>query len=386
MTATSAYDVAVIGLGGMGSATAYHLARRGAKVLGLEQFGPAHDQGSSHGQSRIIRLAYFEGAFYVPLLLRAYELWDQLQRESGRHLLTMTGGLYLGAPGCSLIDGALSSVAAYGLAHEILSSNEVRRRFPPFRPPQHFVGVYEPQAGVLDPEGSIHAALALAGQHGADLHFAERMLRLELAPSGNGATIVTERAAYTCDRVVLACGPWTAQFLPDLHLPLSVVRMVMYWFKPTERPEEFLPDRCPIYMWEVDDGLQFYGFPVMEGAAGGVKVALHTQVGTPTTPQSIDRTVHDAEIARVRAIMADYIPQLSGENLDARTCMYTLTPDEHFILDRHPAYPQMAIAAGFSGHGFKFCSVVGEIMADLTESRSTRHNIEMFRIVRSALQ
>ena len=347
-------------------------------MLGLEQFGPAHDQGSSHGRSRIIRQAYFEGVTYVPLLRRAFELWDQLQKESGQPLLTMTGGLYLGVPGSRLIDGALASAAAHSLAHEVLSSDEVRRRFPPFRPPQHFVGVYERQAGVLDPEASVRAALALAGQHGADLHFAERVLRLDLAPSGEGATIVTERAEYTCDRLVLACGPWTAQFLPDLREALSVVRMVMHWFKPTARPEQFLPDRCPIYMWELDDGLQFYGFPAMEGAAGGVKVALHTQVRTPTTPQTIDRTVHDAEIARVRAIMAEYIPQLSGESLDTRTCMYTLTPDEHFILDRHPAYPQMAIAAGFSGHGFKFCSVVGEIMADLTEIAAPSTHIKMF--------
>ncbi len=386
MPAASRYDVGVIGLGGMGSSVAYHLARRGARVLGLEQFGPAHDRGSSHGESRIIRLAYFEGAAYVPLLLRAYELWEQLQRESGQHLLTITGGLYVGAPGSSRIDGARSSVAAHNLAHEILTSDQIRRRFPPFRPPKHFAGVYEPQAGVIDPEGSVRAALALAGQQGADLHFGERVLRLELGTGGEGATIATERATYTCERVVLACGPWTDQILPDLHLPLSVVRMVMHWFKPIDRPEQFLPDRCPVYIWQLDDGVQFYGFPAMGGTAGAVKVALHTLERTPTTPGSIDRTVHEAEIERVRAIVARYIPQLGGESLDARTCMYTLTPDEHFILDRHPAHPQIVIAAGFSGHGFKFCSVAGEIMADLSESRATRHDIDMFRIARAALR
>lgn len=378
MDTTRHYDVAVVGLGGMGSSAAYHLARRGANVLGIEQFGVAHDRGSSHGQSRVIRQAYYEGEAYVPLLLRAYELWDELQAESRRRVLDITGGLYMGQPDSPIIRGSLASAAAHNLPHERLTPAEVRRRYPQMRPPGHFVGVVEPLAGVLDPEGAVTAAVICARRRGADLHFEEPVLSIEPAPGGEGATIVTTRGRYTCDRVVVTAGPWAGQLLADVRLPLSVERAVMYWFLPTAHVEAFAPDRCPVYFWQTSDDVSFYGFPAMRGPAEGVKVAVHSHYRVPTTPETIDRTVHAEEVNRMRDLLREYMPALDGPHRDARTCMYTMTPDAHFVIGPHPAHPQVAFAAGFSGHGFKFCSVVGEIMADLATEGRTRHSIEMF--------
>lgn len=387
MNAGREYDVAVLGLGGMGSAAAYQLARRGARVLGLEQFGPGHDRGSSHGQSRIIRQAYFEGAAYVPLLLRAYDLWRQLEADSGEHLLTLTGGLFLGAPESHIVSGSRASAQRHGLPVEVLTADQVQARFPIFRPPAGALGVFETNAGVLEPERSVLAALNAARRTGADLRFEERVLSLRPEAGGEGATITTERGDYRAARVVVTAGPWAARFLPTLRLPLSVERVVMYWFEPREHAEWFLPGRCPIYLWAFEADRTFYGFPALDGRGGGVKVAFHSrQFRAPTTPEAIDRNVYPAEIAQMRAVLAEYVPLLAGHELRTATCMYTMTPDEHFILDRHPEFPQVAIAAGFSGHGFKFCSVVGEVMADLALDGATRHDIAMFGLQRAALQ
>ncbi len=378
------YDVIILGLGGMGSAAAYHLARRGRRVLGLERYTAAHDQGSSHGQSRIIRQAYFEDPAYVPLLLRAYELWESLARETGRDLLTITGGLMIGAPDSAVVSGSLRSAQEHGLPHEVLDATELRRRYPPFTPAPNLVALSEARAGFLRPEDCVRAHLDGAAQHGADLRFETPVLAWDAAPSGDGVRVRTDRGVYEAGRLVIAPGAWAPQLLADLGLPLRVERRVMAWFDPVGGVAPFAVGHFPIYIWQTEDGVSFYGFPAHDGPRGGVKVAFHNLPWTDAscTPDTVDRAVHPDEIERLRATLRPRLPSLSGPLLAAKTCLYTLTPDEHFVITAHPAQPQVALAAGFSGHGFKFASVVGEILADLATTGATRHPIQLFGLQR----
>jgi sarcosine oxidase len=371
----------VIGLGGMGSAAAYHLAARGKRVLGLEQFTPPHDRGSSHGHSRVIRQAYFEDPAYVPLLLRAYKLWRQLERETGRTLLVETGGLMIGPPHSEVVTGSARSAEQHGLPHELLDAGEIRRRFPPFRPGPNLVAFYERNAGFLRPEAAVQAHLDRAAQLGATLRFEEKVLGWE--PARDRVRVRTGNGTYEAGHLLLAPGPWALQLLADLGLPLEVERQVMYWFEPVGGIGPFLPDRFPVFVWDDERGATPYGMPATNGPTGGVKVAFYR---TPTVqrcaPDTIHRTVHPGEIAQIRAALADRVPTLNGKLLAAVTCMYTNTPDKNFVVAPHPNHPQVVIACGFSGHGYKFCSVVGEILADLAECGETRHDIRLFVLER----
>jgi sarcosine oxidase len=372
------FDTIIIGLGAMGSAAAYQLARRGARVLGLERFTPAHDQGSSHGQSRIIRQAYYENPSYVPLLLRAYELWDAIEREAGEMLLTITGGIMIGEANSKIVSGSIRSAQQHGLQHDLLDAIDIRRRFPQLTPTSNIIALYERLGGVLYPEAAIKAYLRLAAARGAALHFAEPALSWEAADSGDRVRVTTARGSYEAARLVIAAGAWAPELLRELGMPLTVKRNVLYWFEPDGSTAPFLPDRCPVYLWEAEDGSSFYGFPALGGSPGGVKVAFHN-FGPLCTPETIDRHVHAAEIAHIRDWMAERIPALSrGTFLDARTCMYTLTPDMDFVLGLHPQHPQVVIASPCSGHGYKFTSVVGEIVADLALTGTTSQPIGPF--------
>jgi sarcosine oxidase len=369
------YDAIVVGLGGMGSATAYQLAGRGKRVLGLEQFSPAHDRGSSHGRSRIIRQAYFEDPAYVPLLERAYELWEQLERETDRDLMTLTGGLMIGRREGELVSGSLKSAEAHGLPYELLDAAEIRDRFPPFSPDPETVALYEERAGFVRPEESVEAHLDRADALGAELRFEEPILSWEA--SGEGVGVETAAGSYGAERLVITPGAWAPRLLADLGLPLEVERQVMYWFEPKGGLEPFRPDRFPIFIWEPDDGNMFYGFPAQDDDRG-VKAAFFRAGGVPTTPGTIDREVRREEIDFIRGYLAECVPDLAGRCLEARVCMYTNTPDLHFVISVHPDHPQVVVACGFSGHGYKFCSVVGEILADLASEGSTRHPIDLF--------
>ena len=370
------FDVIVVGLGAMGSAAAYHLSSAGRSVLGLEQFGRAHDRGSSHGRSRIIRQAYFEDPAYVPLLHRSYELWHRLEQESGRPLLTMTGGLMLGRPDSAVVAGSLRSAREHHLPHEILDAEEIRRRFPPFTPDPEDQGLYEARAGFLDPEGCITAHLDRAAQLGAELHFDEVVAGWKVTT--DGVRVTTAAGTYEAAAAVISPGAWGAQVLRDLRLPLVVERQVMYWFDPVGGTAPFEVGRLPVYIWETADGTQFYGFPAQDGPRGGAKVATFRLKGSETTPEAIDRTIHDDEIDRMRAAVRGRVGALDAPLLWAKTCMYTTTPDEHFVIGLHPEHPMIALAAGFSGHGYKFASVVGEILAELAVDGRTRHDIALF--------
>ena len=376
MKSVSTADVLIIGLGAMGSAAAYHLARSGQRVLGLEQFTEAHDRGSSHGRSRIIREAYFEHPDYVPLLRRAYDLWETLQREGGPRLLLPTGGVMIGPEPGVLVQGALTSARRHALAHELLDDRALRQRYPAFAVAEDTVAVWEPRAGVLFPELGILAHLREATRSGAVLQFEEQVVSWE-AHEG-GVEVRTDKATYAAGHLIITAGPWAAAVLADLGLPLRVERNVMYWFRPDD-PHAFQPGRFPIYIYEYQPDAFIYGFPQVE--PDGVKVAHHHS-GEFGTPETIRRDITPDEIERMRGILTRTVPGLNGELVHAVTCMYTNTPDGHFIIDRHPHHDRVTLACGFSGHGFKFAPVVGEILAELAIHGHTRHPIALFRLGR----
>ncbi|WP_116452934.1 N-methyl-L-tryptophan oxidase [Blastococcus litoris] len=367
------YDVVVLGLGGMGSAAAAHLAARGQRVLGLERFGAAHAMGSSHGGSRIIRQSYFEDPAYVPLLLRAYELWRRLETDSGADLMTLTGGLYFGRPDCATVAGSLRASREWDLPHDVLDADEIRRRFPTFAPADDEIGLYEEAAGFVRPEATVTAHLSLAERRGAELRFDEPAL--EWSPTSDGVRVTTASGTYTAGRLVICPGAWAPQVLADLGLPLVVERQVMHWFQPDDGVAPFSSDRHPIYIYGGER--QIYGFPAIDGPDGGAKVAFFRQ-GAVTTPEGLDREVRPEEVEFLAADLRRIIPTLPGRSLDAVACMYTTTPDEHFVIATHPHHAQVTIACGFSGHGFKFVPVVGEILADLAIDGTTRHPIGLF--------
>ena len=373
-------DVIVIGLGGMGSAAAYRLAQRGLRVLGLERHTPVHDRGSSHGGSRITRQAYFEDPAYVPLLLRAAELWPQVEADSRRTIAVRTGGVMVGRADSQTVAGSLRSAQEWDLPHELLDAADIRRRFPTMTPAPDEVALYEQGAGLVIPEQSVAAHLALASDSGAELHFGEPVTSWQ-APDGGGVRVRTAAGTYTAGQLVICPGAWAPELLADLGAPFGIERQVQYWFAPAGDAARFRAERHPIYIWEAGGGRQFYGFPSFPdpsgGPAGGVKVAFF-RGGQPCTPDSIDRQVRSEEIEAMRAFVAPRIPDLPATFLAAVTCMYTNTPDEHFVIARHPAHEQVIVACGFSGHGFKFVPVVGEILADLAADGGTSHPIALF--------
>ncbi|MGW2346538.1 N-methyl-L-tryptophan oxidase [Streptomyces sp. NPDC001661] len=370
------YDVIVVGLGAMGSATAHRLARSGQRVLGLEQFAPAHALGSSHGGSRIYRQAYAEGADYVPLLLRAREGWDELSGLSGQNLFLPTGGLMIGRPDTALVSGTLHSAHAWELEHEVLSADDVARRFPTFRLAHDEVAVHENAAGVVRPELTVRACLDLAVGQGAELRFNEPVTDWQSLDTG-GAVVTTRAGRYRAERLVLTPGAWAPGILAG-RVPLSVERRVMHWFQPIGGTDAFAPHRHPVHVW--DDGTaegEFYGFPALDGPAGGVKVAFHGQ-GGPADPDELDRAVRADEIERMREALRTRLPALRGTHLRAAACMYVNTRDEHFVINAHPDYENVVMACGFSGHGFKFVPVVAEILSDLAVRGTTEHPIGLF--------
>jgi sarcosine oxidase len=367
------YDVIIIGLGGMGSAAAYHLARRGQRVLGLEKFTPAHDKGSSHGGSRIIRQSYFEDPAYVPLLLRAYELWEGLAQDSGQEVYRLTGGLFLGPPDSLTVAGSLRASQEWSLPHEVLDAGQIRSRFPNFTPQPGDVGLYEAKAGFARPEMTVAAHLDLAARVGATLRFGEEVQGW--SETKTGVTVTTAAGTYTAGQLVICPGAWAPQLLAELGIPITVERQVLYWLDPVGGTAPF--EDQPIFINENANGMQIYGFPAIDGPDGGVKVAFFRK-GQECTPETIDRVVHPEEISAMRDRVTELLPALTGDCVHSATCMYSNTSDEHFVITRHPDYANVTVACGFSGHGFKFVPVVGEIVADLATTGTTAHPIALF--------
>jgi sarcosine oxidase len=379
---TSHYDVIVVGLGAMGSATLYQLAKRGASVLGIDRFAPPHAMGSSHGKSRIIRQAYFEDPCYVPLVQRAYECWAQLEAESGTALFQQTGGLMIGDPSSEVITGTLRSAREHTLPHQVLTTAEIRARFPAFSPRPQDIGVFEDRAGILAPERAIAAFLGLArapkGGRAAALHTNETM-RSWRAIDG-GVEVATDVGVYRADRLVLTVGAWAKQILAELSLPLTVQRNVLYWFTPLQQAEHFTPAHFPIFLQELESGIAWYGFA---DTGDGVKLALH-QYGQTVDPDAPRTPVSADEVAFMRSLIAQHMPHANGALRDSATCFYTNTPDGHFVVDIHPECPAVVVASPCSGHGFKFASALGEVLADLASGQKPVFEIEPFSLARFA--
>jgi sarcosine oxidase len=373
------YDAIVVGLGAMGSATAYQLARRGQNVLGIEAFTRAHELGSSGGLTRIIRLAYFEHPDYVPMLRAAWELWPQIAAESEHELLLQTGGLYCGRTGSGVLDGSLRSAGGHNLPHELLDSAEARHRFPALQLDDDMQALHEPLAGILYPERCIDAHLQLAERQGAELHFEEHVSGW--SRDGDGIALTTDLATYRSDRLVLAVGAWLPQLAPDLGLPLTVERSPLFWMEPAGPHDRLTPDRLPVYIVEVDSEHAFYGFPVLPGQ--GAKIARH-HGGLPADPDTLDREIHATDEEPVRAFLERYLPLANGRRRDAQVCMYTNTPDFNFIVDFHPGDDRVVICSPCSGHGFKFSNVIGSIVADLLTEGSTAFEIGFMSLGRFA--
>lgn len=362
----------IVGLGAMGSAAACHLARRGRSVLGLDRFSPPHAFGSSHGRTRIIREAYFEHPLYVPLIQRAYELWAELENHSGRKLLQSTGGLMIGRPESEVVTGALHSAREHHLPFKLLPGAEVRLQFPGLHPAEGMVAVWEPRAGILFPEHCIAAHLDWARQQGAALHFEEPVSGWEAG--ARSVRVSSGRGDYESDQLLLCAGSWINTLLPGRDLPVTVERQVQFWFEPKD-PALFQPPCCPIHIWEYEPGRHFYGFPDL---GEGVKVAVHHQ-GEAVSPDSIRREVTAREAEAMRAVVRRFLPEADGPLRSAVVCMYTNTADHHFFIDRHPDHARVLIGSPCSGHGFKFSSVIGEVLADLITRGESRFDLSLFR-------
>jgi sarcosine oxidase len=378
--ASTRHDAIVIGLGGMGSAAAFHLARRGQRVLGLEQFGMLHDRGASHGLTRIIRLAYHEHPSYVPLLRRSYELWHELETLAGETLLIATGSIEGGPEDGRTFRGALEAAELHDLPHDVLDLPELRRRYPAYGPldPTTRV-VFQPDGGFLLAERSLLAHLNQAIVHGAELHFHERVEEWS-STDGGGVTVRTDRATYQADRLVICAGPWAGRVIPQLVELAVPERQVLAWLQPT-RPEWFAPDRFPVFLLDVAEG-SYYGFPVYD--VPGFKFGRYHHLREPMDPDDPDRSTRPDDEAFLRAFAVRYFPEGAGPTIMLKACLFTNSPDEHFIIDLLPDAPQVSVAAGFSGHGYKFCSLVGEVMADLAMQGRTRHDIGLFKLARFA--
>ena len=375
---TDSWDVIVVGLGGMGAAAAWQLAKRGQRVLGIEQFEEAHGKGSSHGSTRMIRQAYFEDPAYVPLLLRSYELWDELGSAVGRPMIFRTGGLMIGQRSSAPVAGALASAAAWGLPHELLDPAAVARRWPTLRLAPTEQAFYEANAGWVRPERTVQAHLDLARAAGAVLMTDTPALGWDVV--GDGVEVRTPSGLHRAGRLVLCVGAWAPHLLARLGLPLVVERQIQHWFAPVAGTGAFGGDH-PVYIWECDDGVQFYGFPATDGPAGGVKVAFFRR-GGPADPDAFDTSVSVAEVEDMRSYVRDRVPALDAPYLRGEPCLYTTTPDEDFVIDTVPDHPQVVVAGGFSGHGFKFTPVVGELLAQLVVGGQPGLPLEPFRMTR----
>jgi sarcosine oxidase len=357
------WDCIVLGTGGAGSAALYHLSKRGARALGIDRFPPGHDRGSSHGDTRIIRQAYFEHPDYVPLLLRAYQLWRELEERSGKELYGEVGLLQVGPPGGQVVPGVVESARNHGLPVEELSGREVQARFPGFRVDPEMSGVFERRAGFLRVEECVRAHAEEARRLGAELRTGEsvRGWRAE----GSGVAVETDCGTYRAGRLIITAGSWAGTLLEGLGLHLEVRRKPLLWYATRgDGPGDlYRAERgCPCFLYEVPEGI-FYGFPRIDRF--GLKAAEHTGGERVADPLQVDRSLRDLDRRPVDGFLRRHLPGVGGEILKHVVCMYTMTPDEHFIIDRHPRHSQVAIAAGLSGHGFKFTAVLGEVLAQL---------------------
>lgn len=376
------YDVIVIGLGAMGSATAYQLAKKGKKVLGIDQFSPPHALGSSHGESRIIRKAIAEGEEYVPLVLRSYEIWREIEKESDEDLLTKTGILIMASNTAKkqnkFLDSTKLAAEHYGIKHRILEAEDIEKEMPQFKLQGDEKGYFEDEAGFLRPELCLSTQLALAKKNGASIHVDERMISYDADESG--VTVKTDKGAYRAKQIVLTVGPWIKDFLPEQYKKeINIYRQVLYWFEAKSNAETFRLGNFPVFNWEFNTAHEdfLYGFPIIDGS-NNVKFATE-QYANKTNPDEMSREVTETEINEMcDHYIKPHFPDISDKCVRAEACMYTVAPDWGFLIDRHPEHSNVVVASPCSGHGFKHSAAIGEILADLSVGSQPKVDISKF--------
>ena len=373
------YDVIVIGLGGMGGAALYHLAKRGASVMGIEQFEIGHDRGSSHGQTRIMRRAYFEHPDYVPLVDLSRAMWAVLAEETGEALFHRSGLFLAGRREDAVIRGVREAAATHLVRIETVERADLDRRFPGLRTADDMEVVFEPDAGFLRVEECVRAHVERARALRAHVRAGEKVKKWK--SDTGGIRVETDRGVYLASKLMICAGPWAGQLLSELRIPLDVRRVVVVWFR-SNNPAHRLDHGAPVFGYDLGDGF-FYGFPVLDER--GMKIGEHLGRQGVTDPSSLDRTLHDDDLPRLNSLIDRFLPGVTHEVIDHGVCMYTMTPDEHFIVDRHPHHENVFFAAGFSGHGFKFAPVIGAALADLCMKGETDVPIEFLGVGRSAL-
>jgi len=382
----SRHDVIIIGLGAMGSAALYQLAKRGVRVLGVDRFAPPHEQGSSHGDTRITRLAIGEGAHYTPLVKRSHEIWRAIERETSADLLTQCGELIISSKNRKssihvegFFQNTVDAARAHGVAHELLDAAQIRARYPQFNVHDDEIGYFEAEAGFVRPEACINAQLLLTKKHGAEIRTGEAVLSFETNRSG--VTVKTDRGTYQADKLIVAAGAWLPKLLgSDFDRLLKVYRQVLSWFAVDGDAAAYEPKRFPVFIWELPDSSQgIYGFPVIDG---GLKVATE-QYASTTSPERVDRSVSMEEIEHMhRNYVAPYLKGVTANCVKAKACLYTVTPDAGFILDTLPSSGRVIVASCCSGHGFKHSAAIGEALADRIENRAGSLDLSPFRLGR----
>ncbi len=372
----TSFDTIVVGIGGMGSSTIFNLAQRGQRVLGIERFSIPNAQGSSHGGGRIFRLSQFAGAQYVPLAIRSLELWYELEEQASKKIFHKTGGLDCGRRDKEFIQTALKSCRDHGIQHEVLTAGEVMSRFPAISLPSDYVGVYQSDAGILNPELCITEYTNLAKRHGATIKTSEQLL--EWNSDGESVSVRTDKGTYEAQNVVFTTGAWIHKVVPLLRPFMRIERAVAAWFKPKE-PRIFEKDRLPIYIIE-EDGDGCYGFPLFNSE--GFRVGTFRDPSAEIDPDTVVRDISEDDILKLRSYVSKFLPHGDGEVVGAETCLYEFSSDEHFIIDFHPDFPNVSIAGGFSSYGFKFCSVIGEVMSEMVLERKIRDGVKSFTLDR----
>jgi sarcosine oxidase len=392
MSEPNTFDVGVVGLGAMGSASAFQLAKKGKRVAGFDQFSPPHGFGSSHGSTRVIRQAIGEGEQYVPLVLRSYELWREIEHAAGSKLLSTTGGLIMASEQTTsslhgsnkFLDQTIQSAMKFGIEHHLLEADQIRSHFPQFNLVGNERGYYEPGMGFLRPDLCIETQLGLAENLGADIRRNERVLAVNA--STNGVTIRTTTREYRVEQVVVCAGAWIAALLPEFSRWIKVERQVLCWFEIKAAVESYTPEKFPVFIWEFGQHPHnfMYGFPAVDGPHGGVKVASE-QREIETTADTVDRVVAKSETEEMyEKFVRDRLPGLSSRCLNAVACLYTTLPDFGFFIDVHPRYSNMIVVSPCSGHGFKHSAAIGEAVAELVVRGKSTLDLSAFRISRFA--
>lgn len=367
------YDAIVLGTGGVGSAALMHLARRGCRVLGVDRFAPPHEFGSSHGQTRIIRQAYFEHPDYTPLLLDCYRLWNELAADAGEQLYFETGVLQIGPPDGEVVSGVFQAANQHSLDVERLESGEIERRWPAMKVPNGFIGAYEQHAGYLLVEKCVEAHLQAARQAGAEQLCSTEILSWDPGPP---VRLRTSEGDLRARRLIITAGPWASSLLGDLHLQLEVRRKSVFWYSSNDASDS-VHRQLPCFLYELPNGV-FYGMPQRDER--GVKVAEHSGGQKIDEPLEVDRQVDAADLLSVTAFVDGHLPLLASDHREHSVCMYTMSPDQHFVVDRHPAHEHIAFAAGLSGHGFKFAPVLGQALTELVLDGGTELPIDFLRL------